>query len=57
MQDPQLKEIERSVKSYVLTFGLEGAEDEIKATYKDNEPVLKTMLFVLYDNYNFGRTK
>lgn len=50
--DRQLKEIKKSLKSYVNCYGIEGAEDYIKEIYMDNPQLQKTMLFILRDKYN-----
>lgn len=47
-----LDEIKKSLTSYVKNFGIEGTEDEIKEHHKGE--LRETMLFLLYDKYNFG---
>jgi len=55
MTNKQFTEIQKSLDTHIKTFGLEGAEEEIKKHYQGS--LRKTMLFLLYDRLEFGGNK
>lgn len=55
MDNIKFKEIQKSVETHIKSFGLEGAEEEIKKHY--NGSLRKTMLFMLYDRLPFGERR
>jgi len=48
----QLKEIKKSVKAYIINYGLEYAIEQIQIDYKNNEELKNIMLFLIEDIFN-----
>ncbi len=48
-----IKETKKTVKEYVKKYGLSKAHTVIKQQYEFIPQIRKTMLFILYEEYNF----